>query len=636
MSEIYKKILNISFFFIKKKMLIIDNFLDYISGILSYQNMIILTGETGSGKTLKIPQLTYFLGFSGEKKIVCTEPRRIAVYFAAKEISKRIGCKLGSIVGYSVRFEECFNHETKIKFITEGLLIKEWLSDPSLKNYSILIIDEAHERSSNMDVLFSLIKNQYILGLDLKVILMSATMNCKKFSKFFNNCPVLCIPGRNFVIKSFYLKLTPERFILNAIKTVYRILKFTSVGNILIFLKGKEEIDLLGHVLFNLKDFFNSKIKYDVFPVFSEISTNEQVVFIEKFSLKRKIILSTNISEASITIPNINFIIDTGLSKFNCLDYRWKQEKLVLLPISRLNANQRTGRTGRTCSGRCFRLYSKWSYIHELGKKVTVEIQRIDLGSTILFFKSLGYKYTISLDWLDSPLKISLLSGLKTLYLIGAVDKTTNLTVMGRKLVELPLKPMLGKSLIMSNKFNCKEDILYLACLLSISLFTTKDKNIHDFRFKASYPDSEHMIYSEFYKLWKSSDNPTQWCRINKLNPYDLNVARNIEHQLYSIMKKFKNSDGNSKIKDPEKALLSGFFLNLAKLSENGSYSLIFSRHCSFIKFCPKSNLSQFPLKPNLILFDHLYFNNTKPFMKIISVIKTGSIRLFSSLILNN
>ena len=274
-------------------MLPVDTILDYIVGILSLKKVIILTGETGSGKTLRIPQLAYFLRFSSKKKILCTEPRRIAVCCAAKEISKRMNCRLGSTVGYSVRFEDCISPETKIKFITEGLLIKEWLSDPCLKHYSILIIDEVHERSSNADILLTLIRNQIILRYNLKIILMSATVDSEKFSRFLFNCPVFCIPGRCFSIVSFFSKVTSENFVFNATKTIFKILGTTSSGNILLFLSGKGEIDKLGHILFSLKNYLAFNSEYELYPVFSELPTREQVRYLETFSKKRKIILAT-------------------------------------------------------------------------------------------------------------------------------------------------------------------------------------------------------------------------------------------------------------------------------------------------------------------------------------------------------
>jgi len=613
----------------------VDSVLDYITGVLELKNIIILTGETGSGKTLRIPQIAYFLSLSSKRKILCTQPRRIAVCCAAKEISKRLCCKLGTLVGYSVRFEECNSFETKIKFITEGLFLKEWLHNPCLKGYSTLIIDEAHERSSNIDILLYLIRTQINLRLNVKIILMSATINSEKFSRFLFDCPVLSVPGRCFSIKCFFLKLTSEKFIFNATRTILKILCTTSSGNILVFLKGKKDIDKLGHILFSLKNFLSLDSEYEIYPIFSEISTKEQISILDILSINRKIILATNIAEASVTISNVNFVIDTGLSKFNYFDLRWNQQKLTTFPINTLSSNQRSGRTGRTKSGKCFRLYTKWSMKNELGKFFLPEIQRIDCCTILLLFKSLGIKKFISLNWLDNPPKILIIIGLKTLYLLGAISKKNRLTVLGRKLVELPLKPMLGKSLILSIKFNCKKEILYLSCMLSISFSRFDVEILEDSIRGGEFFKSDQMIFSRIFQKWKESGYSYRWCQKKNLNFTELSLGKNIEVQLVLILEKFQNLKICSKKKEVEKALISGFFLNIAKLEKHGFYKPLFSRYSNFLKIHPGSFLKNFPLIPNLILFDHLFFN-IKIFMKIITVIKIEHLNQFSSSLFND
>ena len=610
-------------------MLLFDTILDYIAGILSTKNVIVLTGETGSGKTIKIPQLAYFLGLTNQKKILCTEPRRISVCNAAKEVSKRIGCRLGTIAGYSIRFEERINFQTKLKFVTEGLLLKEWLANPFLKTYSVLIIDEAHERSSYTDTILALVKNQINLSHDLKVVLMSATLDAEKFSKFLFNCPVLYIPGRCFSIRSFFLKSTSEAYISNIVKTIYYIMTVASKGDVLVFLNGKEEIDLVGHILYSVRKFFFSSLDYDIIPIFSELSTTDQITFLENFSNKRKIILATNIAEASITISGINFIVDTGLSKLSYFDLAWNQKKLALLPINPLNAKQRAGRIGRIHSGRCFHLYSKWSFRNELGTKTIPEIQRIDLCGTILFLKSLGLTHFLSFNWIDNPPKIMIIIGLKTLYLLGALNKRNQLTVLGRKMVEFPLRPMLSKSLILSEKFNCREEIIYLSCLLSIPFLNLSFKLLKKLKFKSEIFYSDHLIYCEIFREWKKNNYSREWCENYNYNFSDFSIAKNIEYQLQSLIRKIKTEKKVSLLKKIEQALLSGFFLNTAKLVKNGFYRSIFSKNQLILKICSSSNLNNFSSSATLILFDHLQFK-TKIFMKIITVIPIEVMKEFS------
>jgi len=615
-------------------MLPIDSILDHINAMLLSSNVMILTGETGSGKTLRIPQIAHFLSLSSIKKVLCTEPRRIAVCNSAIEISKQIGSKVGSIVGYSVRFEEYLSSKTKIKFITEGILIKEWFLDPCLKNYSTLIIDEAHERSFNTDTILSLIRNQMEFRLELKIILMSATIDSKKFSNFLFDCPVLCIPGRCFSIVSFFSKLTSEKTILNIIKTTFEVLDVTHKGDVLLFLKGRTDIDKIGHILFSIKSFLAVYDNYEIFPIFSEFSTNDQLNMVKDFSKKRKIILATNIAEASITIPNVNFVIDTGLSKFNYFDMRLNQEMLTTFPINYLSSVQRSGRTGRTHSGRCFRLYSKWSLKNELGKNIPPEIQRIDLCATLLFFKSFGLKQFICLTWLDDPPRCLLAIALKTLYLVGAISKDNNLTILGRKLVELPLKPMLGKSLILSITFNCKDELLYLSCILSIPFSKLKFNLLEYFSKTQNSILGDHGVYSELFKQWKSSGYSYQWCERNGLNFINFQVAKNIESQLKSLIEKLNIIKIFSKKKETEKALLSGFFLNTARLLKNGLYIPIFSRHYLSLKIYQECSLNSYHYKAYFILYDHLQLN-LEPFMEIITVVTFENLKELLLCLLN-
>ena len=541
-------------------------------------------------------------------------------------------CKIGSIVGYSVRFEECFDSKTKIKFVTEGLLVKEWLLNPQLKNYSTLIIDEAHERSSNTDIILSLIRNQIILKLDIKIILMSATIDTEKFSQFLFNCPVFSIPGRCFSIKSFYSRITPKNFLYITLKIIFKILKKTLKGNILIFLRGKKDIDKLGYILFCFRKNQIVDKNYEIFPLFSELSTKNQIDLIEKFSIKRKIILATNVAEASITLSNVKFVIDNGISNFNFFDPRWNHEKITSLPIHRINSYQRSGRTGRTTCGRCFRLYTKWSLKYELGEYIIPEIKRIDISSTILFFKSIGLKKFNYLQWLDSPSNNLILTGLKMLYLLGAINKINKLTVLGRKLVELPLKPMLGKSLLISHKFDCKKEILYFSCISSISNLKINNQTVRSFNPVVSKKGSDHLIYAEIFKKWKKIKY-TSLSYVKENRTFnDFKLAENIEFQLLSTLKKLINNKIIKIEKDTNKALLSGFFLNTAKHIKNGCYSPLFSRNDFLFKIHPQSSINDLNFRPNLILFDQLYFD-VKIFMKIITIIKIESFKKFSLLI---
>lgn len=339
---------------------------------------VVLVGETGSGKTTQIPQYLHEIGYSKLGKIGITQPRRVAAMSVATRVSQEMGVKLGHEVGYSIRFEECTNDKTVIKYMTDGMLLREFLTEPNLESYSVLMIDEAHERTLHTDILFGLLKDLARARPDLKLIISSATMDAKKFGEYFDDAVIINVPGRRFPVDIYYTKAPEADYIEAAVLTALQIHITQENGDILVFMTGQEEIDAAKEMLqARTRGLGKSIGELLILPIYSTLPSDMQAKIFEKTPKgSRKIVLATNIAETSLTIDNIVYVIDCGFSKQTCFDHRMGMESLVVTPISKASANQRAGRAGRVSPGKCFRLYTLWSFQHELEENTIPEIQR--------------------------------------------------------------------------------------------------------------------------------------------------------------------------------------------------------------------------------------------------------------------
>ena len=344
-----------------------EQFLDAMS---KYQ-VLIVVGETGSGKTTQLPQYLHEAGYSKSNngkilKIGCTQPRRVAATSVANRIADEMGVTLGEEVGYSIRFEDKSSDKTIIKYLTDGMLLREFLTDPELSSYGALMIDEAHERTVSTEIILSLLKDIIQIRKDLKLIIASATMNAEKFSNYFNDAPIFNIPGRRFPVDIHYTKNPEANYIQAALTTIFQIHTTQELpGDILVFLTGQDEIETMQESLEEACHKLGSLIKpLIICPVYASLPTDLQKnIFEPTPPNSRKIVLATNIAETSITIEGISYVIDPGYVKENVFNPVTGMESLVVVPCSRASANQRAGRAGRVGPGKCFRLYTKWSFI---------------------------------------------------------------------------------------------------------------------------------------------------------------------------------------------------------------------------------------------------------------------------------
>jgi ATP-dependent RNA helicase DHX8/PRP22 len=346
--------------------------------------ILVVVGETGSGKTTQLTQYLAEAGFTNNGMIGCTQPRRVAAISVAKRVSEEVGCELGQEVGYTIRFEDKTSPSTKIKYMTDGMLQREILMDPNLERYSVIMLDEAHERTIATDILFALLKKTCKRRPDMKIIVTSATLDADKFSVYFNECPIFTIPGRTFPVEILYSREPESDYLDAALVTVMQIHLTEPPGDILLFLTGQEEIDTSCEILYERMKALGPNVpNLNILPVYSALPSEQQSRIFEPAPPgERKVVIATNIAETSITIDHIYYVVDPGFVKQNAYDPKLGMDALVVTPISQAQANQRAGRAGRTGPGKCFRLYTEAAFQSEMLPTTVPEIQRQNLSNT--------------------------------------------------------------------------------------------------------------------------------------------------------------------------------------------------------------------------------------------------------------
>ncbi|CAG9863343.1 unnamed protein product [Phyllotreta striolata] len=593
---------------------------DLIAAVKEYQ-VLIIKGETGSGKTTQIPQYLHEAGFTADgKKIGCTQPRRVAAMSVAARVAQEMDVKLGNEVGYAIRFEDCTSERTVIKYMTDGTLHREFLSEPDLQSYSVMIIDEAHERTLHTDILFGLVKDIARFRPDLKLLISSATLDVTKFSEFFDDAPVYQIPGRRFPVDIYYTKAPEADYVDACVVSILQIHVTQPLGDILVFLTGQDEIETCHELLQDRVRRLGSKVKeLIILPLYANLPSDMQAKIFEPTPPgARKVILATNIAETSLTIDNIIYVIDPGFAKQNHFNSRTGMESLMVVPISKASANQRAGRAGRVAAGKCFRLYTAWSYKHELEECTVPEIQRINLGNAVLMLKALGINDLVHFDFLDPPPHETLVLALEQLYALGALNHHGELTKLGRRMAELPVDPMMAKMVLASEKYKCSEEIVTIGAMLSVNgaiFYRPKDKIIHaDTARKNFYHMAgDHLSLLNVYNQWRDSDYSLQWCYENFIQHRSMKRARDVREQLVNLMQRVEIEmvSGIDETDNIRKAITSGYFYHIARFSKGGSYKTV--KHNQSVTIHPNSAL--FETLPRWVLYHELVFT-TKEFMR--------------------
>ena len=621
---------------IEKKNLPIFEYKEKILELLKTKKIIIIEGEPGSGKTTQIPQYLYENGYCNNSKKICvTQPRRVAAMSVASRVSYEMGVKCGHEVGYSIRFEENVSPITKIIYMTDGIFLRYLLSDNLLNDFSVIMIDEAHERSIHTDIIFGIIKKLIEKREDLRIIISSATLSTLKFKNYFFEAEIIKVPGRRYPVDIYYTKSPEPDYIEAAVITALQIHisqaeelfdENSNGGDILVFLTGQEEIELAKRMINNQIKKLRGKIpNCVVLPIYAALPSEEQAkIFMPVSKGERKIILATNIAETSITINGIGYVIDSGFCKQMCYDPRTGLETLAVTPISKANANQRAGRAGRVRPGKCFRLYTSSSFQNELEDNNIPEIQRNNLISMILLMKSLGINNLLDFDFMDPPPHEILIKALEQLYALGALNSEGILTQTGLKMIQYPIDPSLTKCLLASLKYNCFKEMLIIVSMLSIGSSVYYDSNDEKNNSKKAHSmfehnEGDHFALLQIYNEWEDTDFSNIWCTENYIHPKAMQKARNIKEQLEYISKnKLKinideeNSSDNKDINDNiRKSIISGFFFNCACLNKDGIYRTVKNPHV--VNIHPTSIL--FKQNPKYIVYHELIYT-TKEYMR--------------------
>ncbi|RYP07479.1 hypothetical protein DL764_002486 [Monosporascus ibericus] len=549
------------------------------------QNQIlIVVGETGSGKTTQLTQYLAEAGFTENGVIGCTQPRRVAAMSVAKRVAEEVGVQLGQEVGYTIRFEDCTSPATKIKYMTDGMLQREILVDPDLKRYSVIMLDEAHERTIATDVLFGLLKKTLKHRRpDLKIIVTSATLDAEKFSAYFNECPIFTIPGRTFPVEILYSREPESDYLDAALVTVMQIHLTEPAGDILLFLTGQEEIDTACEILFERMKALGPNVpELIILPIYSALPNEMQSRIFEPAPPgSRKVVLATNIAETSITIDHIYYVIDPGFVKQNAYDPKLGMDSLVVTPISQAQANQRAGRAGRTGPGKCFRLYTEAAFQTEMLPTTIPEIQRQNLSNTILMLKAMGINDLIHFDFMDPPPTNTMLTALEELYALSALDDEGLLTRLGRKMADFPMEPSLAKVLLAATDLGCSDEILSIVAMLNIPtvFYRPKEKQQQADQKKAKFhdPHGDHLTLLNVYNAWKQSGYSAPWCFENFIQARSMKRARDVREQIIKIMERYRHPI-TSCGRDTQKvrqALCAGFFRNSARKDPQEGYKTL-------------------------------------------------------------
>ncbi|KAF9887469.1 hypothetical protein FE257_010186 [Aspergillus nanangensis] len=575
----------------------------------------IVVGQTGSGKTTQLPQYLDQAGWCADgKAIAVTQPRRVAATTVATRVAEEMRCKVGEEVGYSIRFEDLTSASTRIKFLTDGMLLREALVDPLLSRYSVIMVDEAHERSLSTDILLGILKKIMKRRPELRVVVSSATLQAEYFLRFFagedsyegtsnsgegetkgNIGSIVSLEGRMYPVDILFLDSPAEDYLERAVKAVFDIHMQETEGDILVFLTGREEIDTAIQLISERAETLHPKApSLHPLPLYSGLTTDQQMyVFEPAPENTRKVIVSTNIAEASVTINGIVYVIDCGFAKLRAYNPSTGIETLTAVPISKAAAVQRAGRAGRTKPGKCFRLYTQ-DVFDQLPDATVPEIQRSNLAPMIMQLKALGIDNIVRFDFLTPPPTDLVIRAFELLYSLGAVDDYAKLTKpLGMRMAELAVDPMMAKVLLTAPSFNCLSEILSIAAMVSLqgSVWVQHNgdrKMAESSRRKFAVEEGDHLTYLNVYQAFVTrGKKDSKWCRDNLLNYRSLQRAVSVRAQLKRYLERFgigvdetltssyKSADLGKPSEQIQRCLTTGYFAHAAKMQPDGTFKTV-------------------------------------------------------------
>ncbi|XP_049849022.1 probable ATP-dependent RNA helicase DHX35 [Schistocerca gregaria] len=634
--------------------------------------VVVVHGPTSCGKSTQIPQYLFESGWCRSLQVCCTQPRRVAASNVSLRVAAEMNCLVGQEVGYCIRFEDVTSAKTKIKYVTDGILINEIMQDPLLSKYSVVMLDEVHERSVSTDLLLGLFRKIQNQRKDLRLIIASATIDLEEIVCFFSRkttrgvqavharaeslpakdsvanwlnpempdvLAILSIENRPFPVEVFYTVQPVPDYLDACYQLTLAIHSNEPIDaparHILIFLTGQEEIECL---IGRFRDRSMVPSSLQVLPMYAGLTLEEQSEALQRAPLgKRKVILSTNICETSITIDDLGFVIDCGFENNRVCQLMTHQDLLVAQPISQSSARQRAGRVGRTAPGKCFRLYTEETF-NQLRARRRPEIQRCELSSVVLQLKALGIDRIRNFDFL-SPLPVPRVRvALELLHALGALNDEAKLTTpLGLRMAEVPLDAKMAKILINSVQYGCAETILSVLSMVSVSTFADsvflglrgggKDKHARaeTERRRFAVYEGDHITLCNVYNAYLENGQDARWCQNCLLNVRLLRKASQVRRRLHNLLcnlglldrrqaafEEHKNTDARI----IQKCLLSGYFMNAAKLQPDGSYRTV-QGHAE-LHIHPSSILARHP--PDWLVFSKV-IHTGKAYMREVTKI---------------
>ncbi len=615
--------------------------------------------ETGCGKSTQLPLYLHEAGWTQENySVVVTQPRRVAATTLATRVAAEIGSKVGEDVGFCIRFDYQCSDRTRIKFYTDGALLRETMSDPLLSQYSVVIVDEAHQRSLHSDILLGLLKKiQNRRKDDFRLIITSATLDAENLKQFFetnisldhskDTATILSIQGRLHPVDILYLTESCRNYLHQCVTTIFQIHQNEDFGDILVFLPGSEEIEqcltvlnekcqqelVLEQEAFNKNNtsrWHNSYGDLYFLPLYSSLPVHQQMqVFHPTPVRKRKVVLATNIAEASITIEGVRFVVDSGFVKLNYFDVRSGIDALITRPISKSVAIQRAGRAGRTEPGKCFRLMKEMDFL-ELEQHTHADMQRVDITWTVLQLKALGVHDILHFDFLSPPSTEAMIYALELLFSLNALDDSGNITSIGGKMAEMPLEPRMAKCLLSSLEYGCSEEIISIAAMCSVEypFYNLKNRGSKNQEARQKLEQdlkhfrvvgSDHLTLLAIFREFQMSGFSQSWCDSFSLQYRLLLRAKEIHQNLLTLMKRFHQpSEGvfasaGDDDKVVRKCIVTGFFAHVASLHNDGVYRTLRGQ----VKVQPivHSVVDKFGTLPEWVIFNDI-IHSTQTYMR--------------------
>lgn len=569
-----------------------------IVNALQSNQVLIIAGETGSGKSTQVPQMCLEAGLGAHGKIGCTQPRRIAATSLARYVAQRLGCALGSQVGYKIRFQEQDTQAGVIKFMTDGILLNEIQSDPLLERYDAIVIDEAHERSLNIDFLLGYMRRILLRRPSLRLIISSATIDTNLFSQAFGNAPILEVSGRLFPVEELYDPIEDDgvTYVEAAVEATRQAVELADSGDILVFMPTerdiRETLDALG----------GRPLPGDplLLPLFGRLSVRDQHRIFQPHG-RRKIVVATNIAETSLTVPGIRFVIDTGLARMIRYVPQLRTSRMPIEPISKAAADQRKGRCGRVRDGICIRLYSQDDY-HSRDEYTTPEIRRTNLAGVVLQMADMGLGDMEDFPFLQPPRRRAIGDAYSLLTQLGAMNPDRRLTGLGRKMARLPLDPHISRMVLQASREHALREVRVIAAGLSIADPRERPAEKRDEADQAQKrfvdPMSDFLTY---LKLWdtyhgewerlRTQNAMRRFCRDHFLSYQRMREWHDVHKQLSDLCRWLKGLRENTKPASYEaihRSLLSGLLVNVAMATEKGAYRATRGRE---VRIFPGSSL---------------------------------------------